>query len=145
MGKGEKERIIPILPQIASLLAAWKNYSSGELVFPTSSKKGRIDPSDTNRMLKRLAKRVGVRPYSIHKLRHYFATYALSGGADLKIISELLGHASIGITGDIYRHILAGETHKTMAKFSPVAGMTPALPSGKGRGNGKSNRCSTGG
>ena len=137
MGKGRKERIIPMLPQIAGLLSAWREYSPGELVFPTNSKHGRIDPADTNRMLKRLAKRAGVRPFSIHKLRHYFATYALSRGADLKLISEILGHASIAITGDTYRHVLTGEIDKTMAKFSPVAGITLALPKGKGGESGK--------
>lgn len=137
MGKGKKERIIPMLPVIAGLFSAWKDYSPGELVFPTDSKYGRIDPSVTNRMLKRLAKRAGVRPFSIHKLRHYFATYALAAGADLKQISEILGHASIAITGDIYRHLLAGEIDKTMAKFSPVAGVTLALPKGKGEENAK--------
>ena len=137
MGKGKKERVIPMLPVIAGLLSAWREYSLGELVFPTDSKYGRIDPSDTNRMLKRLAKRAGVRPFSIHKLRHYFATYALASGADLKMVQEILGHASIAITGDIYRHVLTGEIDKTMAKFSPVAGITLALPQGKGGGNGK--------
>ena len=137
MGKGRKERIIPLLPQIAGLLSAWKEYSPGELVFPTNSKHGRIDPADTNRMLKRLAKRAGVRPFSIHKLRHYFATYALAAGADLKQISEILGHASIAITGDIYRHLLTGEISKTMARFSPMAGITPALPKGKGGESGE--------
>ncbi len=139
MGKGKKERTIPMLPVIAGLLSAWQEYSPGELVFPTDSKYGRIDPADTNRMLKRLARRAGVRPFSIHKLRHYFATYALAGGADLKIISEILGHASIAITGDTYRHVLTGEVDKTMAKFSPVAGITLALPKGKGGGSGKDN------
>ena len=145
MGKGKKERIIPLLPQIAGLLSAWREYSPGELVFPTDSKYGRIDPADTNRMLKRLARRAGVRPFSIHKLRHYFATYALAAGADLKIISEILGHASIAITGDIYRHVLTGEVNKTMAKFSPVAGITLALPKGKGGRSGENNRPSKGG
>lgn len=139
MGKGAKERIIPILPVIAGMLSAWREYSPGELVFPTDSKYGRIDPAVTSRMLKRLAKRAGVRPFSIHKLRHYFATYALAAGADLKIISEVLGHASIAITGDIYRHVLTGEVDKTMAKFSPVVGVTLALPKGKGGGNGENS------
>lgn len=137
MGKGKKERIIPLLPVIAGLLSAWREYSPGELVFPSNSKYGRIDPSDTNRMLKRLAKRAGVRPFSIHKLRHYFATYALAAGADIKMVSEILGHASIAITGDTYRHVLTGEIDKTMARFSPVAGVTLALPKGKGEESGK--------
>ena len=137
MGKGGKERTIPLLPVIVGWLSAWREYSPGELVFPTDSKYGRIDPSVTNRMLKRLARRAGVRPFSIHKLRHYFATYALASGADLKIISEILGHASIAITGDIYRHVLTGEVGKTMAKFSPAAGITLALPKGKGGRSGE--------
>lgn len=139
MGKGGKERTIPMLPVISGFLSAWREYSPGELVFPSGSKHGRIDPSVTNRMLKRLAKRAGVRPFSIHKLRHYFATYALAAGADLKIISEILGHASIAITGDIYRHVLTDEVDKTMTKFSPAAGITLALPKGKGEENGKDN------
>ena len=88
-------------------------------------------------MLKRLARRAGVRPFSIHKLRHYFATYALASGADLKLISEILGHTRIATTGDIYRHVLTGEVDKTIAKFSPVAGITLALPKGKGGESGK--------
>ena len=137
MGKGEKERIIPMLSVIAGLLSAWREYSPGELVFPTGSKYGRIDPADTNRMLKRLAKRAGVRPFSIHKLRHYFATYALAAGADLKLISLILGHASVSITADTYRHVLTGEIDKTMARFSPAARITLALPIGKGGRSGK--------
>jgi integrase/recombinase XerD len=57
-----------------------------------------------------------------HGLRHYFATYALKNGAKLEVISRILGHASVGITGDVYRTVKQDEIRDEHMRFSPLAG-----------------------
>ena len=55
-----------------------------------------------------------------HQLRHYFATHTLSNGADVKAVSETLGHADVGITLKIYHHVNARAIKERHREFSPV-------------------------
>ena len=63
-----------------------------------------------------------IKPITPHILRHYFATYSLKNGAKLEIVSRILGHASVGITGDTYRHVDQAEIQAEHKKYSPLAG-----------------------
>ena len=74
-----------------------------------------------DRTFRRLCKRLGIKPITPHGLRHYFATYALMNGAKLEIVSKILGHASIGITADVYRTVKQDEVQAEHAKYSPLA------------------------
>ena len=63
------------------------------------------DPRNALRALKVAAKRAGLPDIGLHTLRHSAAAVMLVNGIPLKVVSEVLGHASIGITGDIYGHV----------------------------------------
>jgi integrase len=81
-------------------------YQPGGLVFATET--GTIiNPSNLrNRYFKPLLKRAGLRPIRFHDLRHTCATLLLSKDVNPKVVSEMLGHATIAITLDIYSHLL---------------------------------------
>jgi integrase len=81
-------------------------YEPGGLIFATEV--GTIiNPSNLrNRSFKRLLKRAGLRPLRFHDLRHTCATLLLSKDVNIKVVSEMLGHASVSITLDIYSHLL---------------------------------------
>jgi integrase len=72
--------------------------------------------------LKKACRRAGVRPFTPHQLRHFYATQMLRGGAKLEVVGRILGHSSIGITADIYRHVSTGEMHQEHVKFAPLNG-----------------------
>ena len=112
LGKGSKERLVPISPKAIHELELWF-YSRNEL----SIKPGEEDYVFLNRrgahltrtmiliMIKQQAILAGIqKTISPHTLRHSFATALLEGGADLRVIQALLGHESIGTT-EIYTHI----------------------------------------
>jgi integrase len=81
-------------------------YQPGRLIFATQI--GTIiNPSNLrNRSFKPLLKRSGLRPIRFHDLRHTCATLLLSRNVNPKVVSEMLGHASVSITLDIYSHLL---------------------------------------
>ncbi|MFC1965026.1 tyrosine-type recombinase/integrase [Chloroflexota bacterium] len=62
-----------------------------------------------------------MKPFTPHALRHFFATHSLRNGARLEVVSKLLGHASIAITADIYRHIDREVIHEIYQRFAPFA------------------------
>lgn len=107
MGKGRKERIVPIgkkaLESVNHYLTFY-NLDRKEILF--KSKNGKpIDRISVWRMIKRYAKGAEItKSISPHTLRHSFATHLLDNGADLRVIQEMLGHASISST-DRYTHV----------------------------------------
>jgi integrase/recombinase XerD len=112
MGKGSKERVVPILGTAKRALAAylqdWRpvlaNASrSGDAVF-LNERGGRITRQAVHRMVERYGAIVGIKGLHPHTLRHTYATHMLEGGMDLRYVQELLGHASISTT-QLYTHI----------------------------------------
>lgn len=125
IGKGDKERIVPIGK---SALSAYRNYIQS--IRPHWVKKGKsavfVGPNGKQlsrqyvwAMLKYKSKELGFEPnISPHTLRHSFASALLEGGADLRIIQELLGHSDISTT-QIYTHIETSRLHKNYDEFHP--------------------------
>ena len=112
LGKGSKERLVPISPKAIKELQLWfidrnlMKIKKGEEDYVFLNRRGsRLTRTMILIMLKRLATEAGIqKTISPHTLRHSFATALLEGGADLRVIQVLLGHESIGTT-EIYTHI----------------------------------------
>jgi integrase/recombinase XerD len=120
MGKGSKERILPI-GEKALYALDWfldKYPNPSEYLFVT--KKGMpISRVTVFQRIKYYAQKCGIKKnISPHTLRHSFATHLLENGADLRIIQEMLGHASVATT-DRYTHISQKRLHEAFASFHP--------------------------
>ena len=107
LGKGSRERMVPIGKPALAAIDAYLMHDRGDdnpAVF-LSARGKRIDRQAIWRRIKHYAKHAGItKTISPHSLRHSFATHLLENGADLRIIQEMLGHASIATT-DRYTHI----------------------------------------
>ncbi|MCK4273772.1 MAG: site-specific tyrosine recombinase XerD [Dehalococcoidales bacterium] len=127
-GKGRKERIIPLYKQIAMTV---KQYVDEDRPKLARGKKGdalflnargdRLTRQGFWQKLKEYAKSAGLGDrISPHTLRHSFATHMLSGGADLRSVQELLGHANISTT-QVYTHLTTEHVRRTYDKSHPRA------------------------
>ena len=103
MGKGNKYRDVPILPEITTILKEYINHcpfkqSPQDLIF--LGKRGKaLSPRIIQRRLEKIRYELGLPDFPTpHSLRHSFATHLLSGGADLRAIQQLLGHVSLSTT-----------------------------------------------
>jgi integrase/recombinase XerC len=107
-GKGGKQRVVPVSEPAADALRRWLADGRGELATEASPAAAlflnlrgrRMTPRDARRVLDRRA----VAPTHPHALRHTFATHLLDGGADLRVVQELLGHADLATT-QRYTHV----------------------------------------
>ena len=102
VGKGAKQRIVPVLPVVREAIAAWlvlhpDRRPASPLFLGARGK--RLDPAVAQRTLRRFRRLHGLPEHATpHALRHSFATHLLAGGADLRSIQDLLGHASLSTT-----------------------------------------------
>ena len=107
-GKGSRQRQVPLSPPAVDAVERWLAQGRPALVGPTSpddavflNRRGnRLTPRDVRRILDRRS----ATPVHPHALRHTFATHLLDGGADLRAVQELLGHADLATT-QLYTHV----------------------------------------
>jgi len=133
VGKGNKERIVPLGRKAVAALDDWldagrpalaKARSGGEIFLGRDG--NRLTPARIQQIVKEIARRAGIEKNVYpHLLRHSFATHLLSRGADLRVIQELLGHASLATT-QIYTHVDASRLRDIHRRFHPRARATPA-------------------
>ena len=124
-GKGGKQRLVPILPAIAQALAAYleacpHHLSSAAPLFVGVRGK-RLQSAVVRRRMQHLRRLAGLPENATpHALRHSFATHLLAGGADLRVIQELLGHASLSTTQG-YTAVEGGRLMKLYHRAHPRA------------------------
>lgn len=105
-GKGDKERVVPISDRAQAAVAAWSDHVPRNSAWLFPSGKSHLSRVRLYQLLKELGAEAGIPPERIspHVLRHAFATHLLEGGADLRALQMLLGHADIATT-QIYTHV----------------------------------------
>lgn len=121
MGKGGKERIVPIGEEAISSLDHYLLFRDGseQTALFVNNKGKRIDRGFVGTMIKNYAKQAGItKNISPHTMRHSFATHLLDNGADLRVIQEMLGHASISST-ERYTHVSQSKVQEAFASFHP--------------------------
>jgi site-specific recombinase XerD len=134
IGKGDKERFVPISPITAALLQRYiASYcpNGHRYIFPGDNELGYWDIRSFEKSLKKMCGRLGIEQITPHQLRHYFATVSLRNGAKLEVISRILGHSSVGITADIYRHVMRDEMQDQHRLFCPLSRMGGLLVVGR--------------
>ena len=126
IGKGNKERVVPLGRKAVAALERYLNAGRPRLVTPRSTanvfltKRGTpFAPVTLWLRIKQRVRRAGIpRNVTPHMLRHSFATHLLDHGADLRVIQELLGHASISTT-EVYTHVAAQRLREVHRKYHP--------------------------
>jgi integrase/recombinase XerD len=122
-GKGDKVRMVPLLPMTAKALREYMAERDGSpFVFGGATREGYAHPSNIEKTLRRACIRAKVEPFTPHQLRHFYATESLRKGAKLEVVGRILGHSSIGITADCYRHVRTEEMHSEHLKYAPSLG-----------------------
>lgn len=148
-GKGGRERMVPLsnparaalrdwlahrdAPPEGSVLARLIAGKAARWLFPASGAAGHLPRQGVSRLLGQISVAAGLDPARVtpHVLRHAFATHLLEGGADLRVIQTLLGHADLGTT-EIYTHVLDQRmqelvlTHHPLAKVGTASGFAAA-------------------
>ncbi|NBB52055.1 tyrosine recombinase [Rhizobium sp. CRIBSB] len=130
-GKGGKERLAPLNTAARNAVRAWLGARDSERnpqspdspwLFPSSGASGHLTPRRFAQLLDEAAINAGIDPARIspHVLRHAFATHLLEGGADLRIVQTLLGHADIATT-QIYTHVATDRLTEVMHSKHPLA------------------------
>ena len=122
-GKGGKERVVPINDRARDAVRAYASQlAPGVWLFPAGGEEGYLSRQVFARELKGLAARAGIASARVapHVLRHAFASHLLAGGADLRVVQTLLGHADISTT-QIYTHVLDEKLRALVETHHPLA------------------------
>ncbi len=140
MGKGRRERVVPLGRYAADAIEVYLDrlrpklleagIAAGHIEPPLTPRRtaamplfltkngARIDRTAVWRVVRREARRAGIGPASPHTLRHSFATHLLEGGADLRVVQELLGHVDVSTT-QIYTHIEISHLRTIHERYHP--------------------------
>ena len=134
-GKGGKERLVPLSPPAKGAVASWlevrdaaedagkaKGKPVSKFLFPSRSKAGHLTRHRFFGMIKEFAVTAGVPHDKVtpHTLRHAFATHLLAGGADLRAIQTMLGHADVATT-EIYTHVVDERLTALVQEHHPLS------------------------
>ena len=132
VGKGSKQRIVPISGMAERFLRAYlqdtrpvltKPYAKPTAAVFLNARGGRLTRQSVHAVVARAGKAIHVENLHPHTLRHSFATHLLEGGADLRAIQEMLGHADISIT-QIYTHVNRTHLVEEYLRAHPRAGLS---------------------
>jgi len=126
VGKGDKDRLIPMGEEAAACLESYKNTARKEILGQRQTddlfvtrRAGAMTRQAFWHIIKRYAQKAGIKkPLSPHTLRHAFATHLLNHGADLRVVQMLLGHSDLSTT-QIYTHIARERLKELHARFHP--------------------------
>ena len=134
IGKGRKERIVPLNVPAEKALDRWlilreMTLNSGRTnkwLFPSASKTGYLTRDGFFKHLKQIALKAGIAPEKVspHVFRHSFASHLVAHEADLRSVQKMLGHADIATT-EIYTHILSDKLKKVVEKSHPLSYSMP--------------------
>lgn len=129
-GKGGRERIVPLGAPARAAIDAWTAVRPPHLargrgsrwLFPSRSREGHLTRRRVGQLLDALASRAGLDSgrVSPHVMRHAFASHLLEGGADLRSLQQLLGHADIATT-QIYTHVVEEQLRRAVFDHHPLA------------------------
>ena len=131
-GKGGKERLVPLSDRARAAVAAWRLHVAEESAWLFPSGTSFLSRIRLYQLLKALAGEAGIPPdrVSPHVLRHAFATHLLAGGADLRALQSMLGHADIATT-EIYTHVDASKLVELVNAWHPLAEATARVDAKK--------------
>jgi integrase/recombinase XerD len=128
IGKGDKERLVPIGSSAIHYISIYKNdirvhtqpHRGNEDILFLNKRGAKLSRVMIFLIIKDLVKKAGIKKtVSPHTLRHSFATHLVEGGADLRAVQEMLGHESITTT-EIYTHLDREFLRKTLEQFHPA-------------------------
>ncbi len=124
-GKGDKERLVPISDRARLAVGNWLEFVPKDSRYLFPSRGGHISRIRLYQIIKSLAAKAGLDPEKLspHVLRHAFATHLLAGGANLRALQAMLGHADI-VTTQIYTHVDASRLVELVNKRHPMANRT---------------------
>lgn len=124
-GKGGQQRMVPVSSRSRTVLSRWLALRKGtsKFLFPSTGASGHLTRVRLFQLLRDLAARADIDPQRVspHVLRHAFATHLLEGGADLRVLQMLLGHADIATT-QIYTHVDSARLVALVNSRHPLAG-----------------------
>jgi integrase/recombinase XerD len=131
LGKGGKERMVPIGRAARAALEAYlgvrerflgRHAKASPYLFPSRARAGHLTRQRLTQLLKDLAGQAGIDParLSPHVLRHAFASHLLAGGADLRAVQMMLGHADIATT-QVYTHVQGDRLAAAVRAHHPLA------------------------